>query len=79
MLNSPLGNVNANDTPYESNSKENQTEKQLIGINASGLDMISNIGNVDENDTYENVPSESHREINAKELYGINARKMGKV
>lgn len=78
MLNSPLGNVNANDTPYESNSKENQTEKQLIGINASGLDMISNIGNVDENDTYENVPSESHREINAKELYGINARKNGK-
>lgn len=56
MLNSPLGNVDSNDTLYERGSKNKETERQLIGINASGLGMVSNIGNINYNDKYENKP-----------------------
>lgn len=60
MLNSPLGNVDLNDTIPERGSKKRETEGQLIGIDAFDNRNVLSMGNVNENDTYEKKPVDNN-------------------
>jgi hypothetical protein len=79
-LSSNLGNVNANDKVMSGSKSSVKTEPHLNGIDSSSADnMVNSIGNVDDNDQYENLPNGDYEDKtkSQSQLIGIRAGVIG--